>query len=293
VLVSQAAAAEAASLSMLLSQARATAAPFATDASLAAPRRALEKRASRAVQQLAGTKDQVARKAAELDALLREPGIAASPAASAHVLLWLCAKIVDQADAQVAHVRGFAYTLAELVAALAPAHPQLPALLRASLQAACLLCVPKYLPYTPSAYPSQDAYFQAMGYAREGGNGSAAGGFESTDAFVMRTAGCVALYAALLQMDAPSPGGGGGGAGGAGGSGFGSRFDTRGFGGGGGGGAGPAGPLLPLAWAYLAQLLNRLPPTRVVATALDAFLQIVRCLFLPCAVFFALVLRLF
>jgi hypothetical protein len=280
-LVTPAAAAEAASLSMLLSQTRAAAAPFSTDTSRAAPRRALEKRISRAVQQLAGTKDQVARKAAELDALLREPNIVASPAASAHLQLWLCAKIVGQADAQVAHVRGFAYALAELMAALAPAHPALLPLLRASLQACCVLCVPKYLPYTPSAYPSQDAYFEAMGYVREGGGTGAeggAGGFESTDAFAMRTAGCVALYAALLQMDAPGSSAGGGG--------FGSRVDMRGFGngGGGGGGAGPAGALLPSAWAFLARLLNKLPPTRLVATALDAFLQIVRSFspFLPC-----------
>ena len=59
----------------------------------------------------------------------------------------------------------------------------------------------------------------------------------------------MALLAAVLQADAPA------------GPGF---------------GAAPPGPLVPQAWAYLARLLNKLPPTRLVAAALEAFLEMAR-----------------
>ena len=74
------------------------------------------------------------------------------------------------------------------------------------------------------------------------------GGFESTDAYAARAGACVALLAAVLQADAPQ-------------SGF---------------GAPQPGPLLPQAWAYLARLLNKLPPTRLVAIALEAALEMAR-----------------
>ena len=75
-----------------------------------------------------------------------------------------------------------------------------------------------------------------------------AGAFESTDAYAARAGACVALLLAVQQADAPSAG----------------------F------GAPQPGPLLPQAWAYLARLLNKLPPTRLVSIALEAALEMAR-----------------
>ena len=78
---------------------------------------------------------------------------------------------------------------------------------------------------------------------------SAEGVLERTADYAERSAACVALLLAVLQADAP---------------------------GGGGFGAPLPGPLLPQAWAYLARLLNKLPPTNLVAEALVAALEMAR-----------------
>ena len=116
--------------------------------------------------QLSGTQRQVAAKAAEAEALLAQAAATGGAAAAAHCTLWLVDKLVQQADAQVASTRRFAFVLAALVAALAPRQPQLVPLLRAALHEACPLAVPKYTRYTPAAFPSTDDYFAAVGCAR-------------------------------------------------------------------------------------------------------------------------------
>jgi len=84
------------------------------------------------------------------------------------------------------------------------------------------------------------------------------GGFEATADYAERSGACVALLAAVLQADAPSPAH----------SGFGAPSMAQ-----------QPGPLLPQAWALLARLLNKLPPTRLVAVALEAVLEMAR---IPC-----------
>jgi nucleoporin GLE1 len=255
VLVTAAAAAEESALAAELAAARATAAPFRADEALKAPRRQLERRLVLCVTQLSATREQVARKGAEIEQLLLQPHVRDSAPATAHLLLWLAEKLLAQAEAQVSRLRGFAYALAELVARLAPRFPALPRLITGQLHEACVLTVPKYYPYSAAAYPSREAYFGAMGYQRAEG-----GAFESTDAFAARAQCYITLYAALLQADAPDAG-----------LLQQQQRDPRGF------GAPPPppppGPLLPSAWAFLARLLNRLPPTRLVGGALEAFLE--------------------
>lgn len=78
-------------------------------------------------------------------------------------------------------------------------------------------------------------YLRMMGYKSATDNGTV----ESTDDYLGRMTGYVMLYAAITQSDNPGN---------------------------------PHG--LAYGWAYLARLLNALPPNRLTATAVDAFLKV-------------------
>ena len=128
-----------------------------------------------------------------------------------------------------------------------------------------------FYPYSAAAYPDRQEYYAAMRYTR-GDDGA----WEKADDFAGRYAASVALLAAVLQADmpgtAPPPVPPNGGFGGGGGffSGGGFRRNTAPL-------EGAPGPLLPEAWAFLARLLNTLPPTPpLVADALATFLEMVR-----------------
>ena len=108
-------------------------------------------------------------------------------------------------------------------------------MLVALIHEVCVNAVPKYYPFVPGRYATDDEYYSLMGYVKND-EGTA---FETTDSYVDRMTGIMLFYAAFLQVDAPNH---------------------------------PHG--VDAAWRWLARLLNRCPPNRHTAVALDSFLKI-------------------
>jgi nucleoporin GLE1 len=192
------------------------------------------------VQQISATQAQTARKAAALALSLGQAGPPGS-AVRSHALLWLCRKLLEQAEAQLVRLPAFAFALAQVVALLCAGGesaevPELLPLLEAHLFEACPLLAAVGVRYSKEAFPDERAFFLALGYLPTGG---ADGQLEPTDAFLGRLAALVRLYAAVLQSDLM-----------------------------------PAESGAQRAWAFLARLLNGLPPNRESATALEAFLSV-------------------
>eukprot|EP00898_Chlorokybus_atmophyticus_P000090 jgi/Chlat1/1081/Chrsp110S01544 len=117
--------------------------------------------------------------------------------------------------------------------------PELLELLVAKFHRACIYTVPKYYPFDRQRLSSDAEYFSLIGQKFNAQTGEPA---ESTDDYLGRMGGYITLYAAITQVDILQPG------------------VTHPYG-------------LQHAWSWLARLLNRLPPNRATATALESFLK--------------------
>ena len=136
----------------------------------------------------------------------------------------------------------FAFALAEVSVRVAVFAPAFGTLLVALLHESCVLAVPKYYPFVEGRYASDAEYFKLMGYVQSEDQSGVAENepprLENTDAFCLRLRGFMLFYAAFTQVDhAKHPHG------------------------------------LPHAWAWCSRLLNKVPPNRFSATALEAFLK--------------------
>ena len=136
----------------------------------------------------------------------------------------------------------FAFALAEVAVRIAVFEPRFNVILLALLHESCVLAVPKYYPFVVGRFASDDEYFRLMGYVDAEDQGERREGdppkLETTDAFGQRLRGFMLFYAAFTQVDhAKHPHG------------------------------------LPHAWAWCSRLLNKVPPNRFSATALEAFLK--------------------
>jgi nucleoporin GLE1 len=199
-------------------------------------RRTIIQRLTIHVQQVACTKDQVVKKANDI---IRE---FLTPATPEHIrtyaMITLSKKILAQCDVQVAKLNRYAFALAEVLARCAAHIPELSEIFVALLRDACPLAVPKYYPFLKSKYADEKEYFKICGYAPSEDDPNA---FESSDSYANRISGYMLLYGAYVQV---------------------SRVIVQNH---------PHG--IDQAWAWFARLLNKCPPNRQTAVALESFLK--------------------
>ncbi|CAL6361007.1 unnamed protein product [Bathycoccus prasinos] len=199
-------------------------------------RRTIIQRLTIHVQQVACTKDQVVKKA---DDIIRE---FLTPATPEHIrtyaMITLSKKILAQCDVQVAKLNRYAFALAEVLARCAAHVPELSEIFVALLRDACPLAVPKYYPFLKSKYAEEKEYFKICGYAPSEDDPNA---FESSDSYANRISGYMLLYGAYVQV---------------------SRVVVQNH---------PHS--IDQAWAWFSRLLNKCPPNRQTAVALESFLK--------------------
>ena len=190
------------------------------------------------VQQIAATRKQIEQKAADVAQFLHS--LPNDPQRT-FALVSLAKRILTQCDSQVSKLNRFAFALAEVAVRVAVFDQRFGVLLVALLHESCVLAVPKYYPFVEGRYASDEEYFKLMGYVKAEEQGDAPPDnpkLENTDNFCLRLRGFMLFYAAYVQADhARHPHG------------------------------------LPAAWAWLSRLLNKVPPNRFSATALEAFLK--------------------
>ena len=214
--------------------------PFVEDRAMRDIKRPIDKFITLNVQQISATLDQVRNKAQALATFIsRHHDIQRT-----YALVTLASKLMSQCEVQITRLHAFAFPLAEVAVAVGAAHPDFLDILVARLHDACPLSVPMY--YGFRAGGNEVEYLRLMKYKIPSADDAAAAAaspqdqqVESTDEYLGRMQGYVMLYAAITQSDNP---------------------------------ANPHG--LRHAWEYLARLLNGLPPNRVTAAALDAFLKV-------------------
>ena len=188
------------------------------------------------VQQIAATRKQIEQKAADVAQFLHS--LPNDPQRT-YALVSLAKRILTQCDSQVSKLNRFAFALAEVAVRVAAFDRRFGVLLVALLHESCVLAVPVY-PFV-GRYASDEEYFKLMGYVKAEEQGDAppeTPKLENTDTCVSAFAGSCLFYASYAQADhARHPHG------------------------------------LPAAWAWLSRLLNKVPPNRFSATALEAFLK--------------------
>lgn len=211
--------------------------PFVEDKAMKDAKRSIDKFVTLNVQQISATLEQVRQKAEALAGFVARH----KDAQRTYALLTLAGKLLSQCEVQITRLHSFAFPLAEVATAVAAAHPDFIDLLLARMHAACPLATPRY--YGFSAGGNELEYLKLMKYKitkEDDAPGKPPKVVkESTDEYVGRMQGYVMLYAAMTQSDNP---------------------------------ANPHG--LEHGWSYLARLLNALPPNRITAAALDAFLKV-------------------
>ena len=199
-------------------------------------RRTIIQRLTIHVQQVACTKDQVMKKA---DDVIRE---FLTPATPEHIrtyaMITLSKKILAQCDVQVAKLNRYAFALAEVLARCAAHIPELSEIFVALLREACPLALPKYYPFLKSKYADEKEYFKICGYAPSEDDPNS---FESSDSYANRISGYMLLYGSYVQV---------------------SRAVVQNH---------PHS--IDQAWAWFARLLNKCPPNRQTAVALESFLK--------------------
>jgi len=218
-------------LAKTLVEARAMVAEYQSHPTAKLERRKLTNTIVVHVQQIAATKEQINKKSRDIMMLLvqlQEPQ-------KTFALMSIAKKMLSQCDVQVAKLNRYAFALAEVAVSIAIDVPRFGVLLVALIHEVCVNAVPKYYPFVPGRYATDDEYYSLMGYVKND-EGTA---FETTDSYVDRMTGIMLFYAAFLQVDAPNH---------------------------------PHG--VDAAWRWLARLLNRCPPNRHTAVALDSFLKI-------------------
>ena len=222
-----------------LREARARVAEYAGSVSAKKERRLINNQITVHVQQIAATRRQIEQKATDVAQFLHS--IPNDPQRT-FAYLSLAKRVLTQCDSQVSKLNRFAFALAEVSVRVAVFAPAFGTLLVALLHESCVLAVPKYYPFVEGRYASDAEYFKLMGYVRSEDQGGVAENqpprLENTDAFCLRLRGFMLFYAAFTQVDhAKHPHG------------------------------------LPHAWAWCSRLLNKVPPNRFSATALEAFLK--------------------
>ena len=222
-----------------LRDARARVAEYAGAASAKKERRLINNQITVHVQQIAATRRQIEQKATDVAQFLHS--IPNDPQRT-FAYLSLAKRVLTQCDSQVSKLNRFAFALAEVSVRVAVFAPAFGTLLVALLHESCVLAVPKYYPFVEGRYASDAEYFKLMGYVQSEDQSGVAENepprLENTDAFCLRLRGFMLFYAAFTQVDhAKHPHG------------------------------------LPHAWAWCSRLLNKVPPNRFSATALEAFLK--------------------
>jgi nucleoporin GLE1 len=222
-----------------LREARARVAEYAGSVSAKKERRLINNQITVHVQQIAATRRQIEQKATDVAQFLHS--IPNDPQRT-FAYLSLAKRVLTQCDSQVSKLNRFAFALAEVSARVAVFAPSFGELLIALLHESCVLAVPKYYPFVEGRYASDAEYFALMGYVKSEDQSDVSLGepprLENTDAFCLRLRGFMLFYAAYTQVDiAKHPHG------------------------------------LPRAWAWCSRLLNKVPPNRFSATALEAFLK--------------------
>ncbi|CAI5982902.1 unnamed protein product [Closterium sp. NIES-64] len=212
-------------------------APIMADNARKKDRKTVERRIILLVQQISAMHDQIAKKSADLTALLRDPSLPQT-----FVAITFASKILSQCESQVTKLPPFAFALAQVIVNVSSQAPIAMEALMASLNETCIYTVPQHYVFSEASYASDDAYYHDLGYREEEGEGGKKK-MESTDAFIERMTGYITLMAAICQT-LPPPG-----------------TAVHPFG-------------LSHAWQWCARLLNHLPANRASATALEVFLKI-------------------
>ncbi|CAI5500120.1 unnamed protein product [Closterium sp. Naga37s-1] len=212
-------------------------APIMADNARKKDRKTVERRIILLVQQISASHDQIAKKSADLTALLRDPSLPQT-----FVAITFASKILSQCESQVTKLPPFAFALAQVIVNVSTQAPIAMEALMASLNETCIYTVPQHYVFSEASYSSDDAYYRDLGYREEEGEGGQKK-MESTDAFIERMTGYIILMAAICQT-LPPPG-----------------TAVHPFG-------------LSHAWQWCARLLNHLPANRASATALEVFLKI-------------------
>jgi nucleoporin GLE1 len=222
-----------------LRDARAVVAEYASSPVAKKERRLLNNQITVHVTQIAATKKQIEQKATDICQFLHQ--VKYDPQRTFCVLS-LCKRVLTQCDSQVSKLNRFAFALAEVsvrVSVFAPAFGQL---LIALLHESCVLAVPKYYPFVEGRYVSDQEYFKLMGYVdaedQSGINHGEPPKLENTDSTCLRLRGFMLFYAAYTQVE--------------------NAKHAHG---------------LAHAWSWVSRLLNKIPPNRFSATALEAFLK--------------------
>ena len=143
------------------------------------------------VTQISATQDQVAKKIVDISAMMNV-GVA-DPVRHTHLLHTLATKLLAQCECQVAKLPTFVFPLADVSVGVCWRLPALQPLLLALLHERCIFAVPKWYPYSPTAYDSELSWLFRLGYKEEDG---------SVDEFVGKMNAYVSFYAAFLQSDA-------------------------------------------------------------------------------------------
>ncbi|GJP65399.1 hypothetical protein CLOP_g22284, partial [Closterium sp. NIES-67] len=212
-------------------------APIMADNARKKDRKAVERRIILLVQQISATHDQIAKKSADLVALLLDPSLP-----QPFVAITFASKILSQCESQVTKLPPFAFALAQVIVNVASRAPIAMEALIGSFNEVCIYTIPQHYVFSEASYPSDEAYYRDLGYREEDGEGGKKR-MESTDAFIERMTGYIILMAAICQT-IPPPG-----------------TAQHPFG-------------LSHAWQWCARLLNHLPANRASATALEVFLKI-------------------
>ena len=228
-------------LAKLLAEARAKVAEYSTAPAAKRERRVINNNITVHVQQIAATRQQIEKKAVDIAQFLNgfQPGSIQRTFATVS----LAKRVLTQCDSQVSKLNRFAFALAEVSVRVAVFDATFGQVLIALLHEACVLAVPKYYPFVQGRYASDDEYFKLMGYvaAEEQPNDLPEGAppkLETTDNFCRRIQGFMLFYAAYTQCDNPRH---------------------------------PHG--INHAWAWVSRLVNRVPPNRFSATALESFVK--------------------
>ncbi|KAI4345292.1 hypothetical protein L6164_012428 [Bauhinia variegata] len=127
-----------------------------------------------------------------------------------------------------------AFASAYVIVLVASQVPHVMDFVLAEFHKVCIYTVPKHLVYKKSAFETKEAYFRSIGYRENDGK------IEDTEVYLTRLESYMKLYGALVQTEIPGV------------------ENIHG---------------LKEGWAWLARLLNALPPNIYTAVSLNAFLQ--------------------
>ena len=89
-------------------------------------------------------------------------GVRADSPQRTYAVISLAKRCLTQCDVQVSKLNRYAFCLAEVAVRVAVFEPKFGTILIALLHESCVLSVPKYYPFVPSRYTSDEEYFKLM-----------------------------------------------------------------------------------------------------------------------------------